>query len=397
MSQNTRPLISVLIPVYNDEDTIAATLESCINQTFQNFEIVVVNDASTDNTLGVINKYAKSDSRIKVFSNKENLKTYHTIEVALMNAVGDYTMVISGDDTYDLHALETVANVINANKDVDIIQFRRRHINSDGKITSITGPEDVRLEGDEILKYMFNRTRGSRVNHKVIRRSWQKKIRKQIKIDKKLVLGEDQVLAFILCLKAKVYIGISDVLYNYSYGAGNDGKKDIDLDHFVNYRMNIIDSMDELKRLLKSMNVELWVWDYYEALRREHYAWSVSVTDKMTSKIRNEALSIWTSRVGIVDTLVGVNLFTPAFTEKYLKFLLHHSKNNISTEVFNEYVKLINSEYGLRIADNTKAVDLLLKDNNKLKHELRSHMSVGRSIKLTAGNIKRRIVYGKKK
>lgn len=397
MSRSAHPLISVLIPVYNDEETIAATLESCINQTFQDFEIVIVNDASTDGTLSIINKYAKSDSRIKVFSNSENLKTYHTLEVALLNAVGDYTMVISGDDTYDLHTLETVASIIDANKNVDIIQFRRRHINSEGKITNVTGPEDVRLEGDEILKYMFSRTRGSRVNHKVVRRNWEKEVRKQIKLNKRLVLGEDQLLAFILCLKAKTYVGTSDVLYNYNYGAGNDGRKDIDLDYFVNYRMNIIDSMDELGRLLKGMNVEPWVWDYYENLRREHYAWSVSVTDKMTSKARDEALSVWTKRVGIVDTLVGINFFTPSFAERYLNFLSRYLGEDVNIKVFSEYVRLINSEYGLQIADSARMVDFLQKDNNKLKHELQSHMSIGKSMRLTAGNIKRRIMYGKKK
>ena len=58
-------MISIIIPLYNKEDYIRATLDSILSQTFQDFEVVVVNDGSTDNSLSVVRAY--SDSRLKVF------------------------------------------------------------------------------------------------------------------------------------------------------------------------------------------------------------------------------------------------------------------------------------------------------------------------------------------
>ena len=70
---NLQNKVSILIPVYNREDLIGQTLNSAIDQTYHNIEIIVVDNASTDNTWKVIQRYEKQDGRIKAFRNNTNI------------------------------------------------------------------------------------------------------------------------------------------------------------------------------------------------------------------------------------------------------------------------------------------------------------------------------------
>lgn len=66
--------VSIVLPVYNGADHIADSINSIINQTYQNWELIVVNDCSTDNTLEICSELSEKDSRIRVISNEKNLK-----------------------------------------------------------------------------------------------------------------------------------------------------------------------------------------------------------------------------------------------------------------------------------------------------------------------------------
>jgi glycosyltransferase involved in cell wall biosynthesis len=71
IKENNNPLVSVLIPTYNSALYIKDTLESILNQTYKNLEIIVIDDASKDSTVNIVKKY--KDKRIKLFVNKKNL------------------------------------------------------------------------------------------------------------------------------------------------------------------------------------------------------------------------------------------------------------------------------------------------------------------------------------
>ncbi|MEL6787440.1 MAG: glycosyltransferase, partial [Cyanobacteria bacterium J06607_15] len=66
------PTISVLMSVYNGDEYLIESIESIINQTYTNFEFIIINDCSTDNTETIIAQYAQQDKRIKLFNNQEN-------------------------------------------------------------------------------------------------------------------------------------------------------------------------------------------------------------------------------------------------------------------------------------------------------------------------------------
>ena len=90
--------VSLLIPVYNREDLIGQTLNSAIDQTYDNIEIIVVDNASTDNTWEVIQRYEKQDGRIKAFRNNINIGPVKNWRKCLDYATGEYAKILWSDD-----------------------------------------------------------------------------------------------------------------------------------------------------------------------------------------------------------------------------------------------------------------------------------------------------------
>lgn len=91
-------LVSILIPVYNRENIIAETIQSALNQTYRNIEVVVVDNASTDNTWAVIEDLAKKDSRINAFRNESNLGPVKNWLRCVEEASGEYGKILWSDD-----------------------------------------------------------------------------------------------------------------------------------------------------------------------------------------------------------------------------------------------------------------------------------------------------------
>jgi glycosyltransferase involved in cell wall biosynthesis len=105
------PKISVIIPVYNSAQFLPSCLESVINQTLKDIEIICINDGSTDNSLFVLQEYARRDSRIKIFS-QPNRGVSAARNVGLKIAIGEYICFIDSDDTADLNMLKKLYEVI---------------------------------------------------------------------------------------------------------------------------------------------------------------------------------------------------------------------------------------------------------------------------------------------
>ena len=114
--------ISVVIPVYNVEDYLEECLDSVVNQTFKNIEIICVNDGSTDNSLNILNKYSKKDSRIKII-NQENSGVSHARNKGLEVSRGNYVCFLDSDDYLELNALQEVHNISEINS-LDICLFK---------------------------------------------------------------------------------------------------------------------------------------------------------------------------------------------------------------------------------------------------------------------------------
>ena len=116
------PKISVIIPVYNTETYLLECLDSIVNQTLKDIEIICVNDGSTDNSLSILKEYASKDNRIKIID-KENEGQGYSRKVGLDNSTGKYILFCDSDDYYsELTAFEELYNYIEK-VEVDVVIF----------------------------------------------------------------------------------------------------------------------------------------------------------------------------------------------------------------------------------------------------------------------------------
>lgn len=98
MKSDNLPLISVIMPVYNRENYVAKAIESVLNQTYRNFEFIIIDDGSTDSSVNIIENYAEQDDRIKLTCNKENKGIYFSRNLGNSLSKGEFIAVMDSDD-----------------------------------------------------------------------------------------------------------------------------------------------------------------------------------------------------------------------------------------------------------------------------------------------------------
>ena len=87
-------MVSIILPTYNGEAYIAQSIESILSQTYKKFELIIVNDCSTDHTLEIIQRYKEKDARIRVINNIVNKKLPCSLNIGFSDARGDYLSLI---------------------------------------------------------------------------------------------------------------------------------------------------------------------------------------------------------------------------------------------------------------------------------------------------------------
>ena len=118
------PKISVIIPVYNSQKSIELSLTSVLNQNMRDFEIILINDNSKDNSLKIINEMKNYDKRIKIINNHKNMGTLYSRCIGVLNSKGKYIFMLDNDDLFLKEDIfETIYNI--AEKDnYDIVEFK---------------------------------------------------------------------------------------------------------------------------------------------------------------------------------------------------------------------------------------------------------------------------------
>lgn len=127
----SNPTVSVIIPVYNAQEGIKQCLDSLLNQSFTDFEIILLNDGSTDNSLEVIKKYAADNDFIRVID-KENEGVAKTRNKGIQLANGKYIVFIDNDDFVDSDYLERFYNEIDQEQ-LDIVLGGYKRVNQEMK------------------------------------------------------------------------------------------------------------------------------------------------------------------------------------------------------------------------------------------------------------------------
>ena len=137
----TTPRVSVIMPAYNVEQFVAEAIESILNQTFTDFEFIIVNDGSTDNTAKIITEYAKKDKRIKFINNKKNAGFITASNQCLDIAKGEYIAKMDSDDVSLPTRLEKQVKFLDENDEIGMVGAAYQIFG--GRETTIKNPEHV--------------------------------------------------------------------------------------------------------------------------------------------------------------------------------------------------------------------------------------------------------------
>lgn len=116
-----RPCVSVFIPAYNCERFIGRTIESLQQQTFTNWEAIIVDDCSSDNTFNIISKFSQKDARIIVYQNEENIGMMGNWNRGVLLCQADYFAKLDGDDKWHPQALEEAVRVLDGNLNIGLV------------------------------------------------------------------------------------------------------------------------------------------------------------------------------------------------------------------------------------------------------------------------------------
>ena len=128
-----KPLISVIIPVYNVQEYLSKCLDSVINQTLKDIEIICIDDCSSDNSYKILKDYERTNIKIKLVKHKKNMKVWTCRNYGLNIAKGEYVSFIDSDDYISENYLQTLYET--AEKyDVDIVSNLNIYADEDGKI-----------------------------------------------------------------------------------------------------------------------------------------------------------------------------------------------------------------------------------------------------------------------
>ena len=183
-----KPLISVIIPVYNVEKHLEKCLNSIINQTYKNLEIILINDGSTDKSGEICAKFSENDSRVK-FIQQENSGVSRARNVGIENSSGDFFSFIDSDDYLELDTYEYLINIVEEKK-VDAVNYEYYITYPTNEVQHIYNRVHYGLASREQAQYEL-------VNNVAF--AWNKLFSKRLvdglKFNEEVLRGEDSLFA----------------------------------------------------------------------------------------------------------------------------------------------------------------------------------------------------------
>lgn len=196
------PFFSIIIPIYNVEKYIKECIQSCLDQTFQDFEIVIIDDCGSDNSTAIVKEF--KDIRIKFFHNMENMGTLQSRLLGLHKAKGKFVLFLDGDDMLFPNILHNIHQILGQHNHIDVLSFRCKTNKAIKTIkkSPIGCHKTINLDNYFLWGKCFN----SSVIKKGIR---------QITTQAKILNGEDVYLNLIFLSLCHKYIGIKDIGYFY--------------------------------------------------------------------------------------------------------------------------------------------------------------------------------------
>ena len=279
-------LISIIVPIYNKEDYLPQCLDSIINQSYTNFEVLLINDGSTDESGKICVEYAERDIRFRYFE-KENGGVSSARNLGLERSEGAYITFIDSDDWVEFNYLEILYNALRENNaDVAISSYKSYYL--DGKfylrVYSSQEEEFLRIGKRNRDVFLEEFPKLGKLNHDfhcIASKLFKRELLESQKFDESINYGEDLYFFFNLYLKMQSIIYVKEATYIYRQHGTN-----ITLNFTESLALQEIQIHEQILKSAESQGIATFYYleklKYLVSLRIEQFPYSDAIKNYET-------------------------------------------------------------------------------------------------------------------
>ncbi len=334
------PEFSILIPAYNKQYEIKRCLATVLNQSFQNIEVLIVDDGSSDDTSKVVEEYANRDSRVRLIQNSKNESLLYSRFVGMKHARGSYALMVDADDYIELDMCQILYNHVQ-DQNIDILEFQ--YINEPSKKLGPwpnTLPNDIpkAIMSDYYSHSVWKRCYSSRVVRKLVEKADAFYCN----------MSEDGFFTVALSILAEGYKRIPNVLYHYVQQSGMSNTGFLSKEQVLRAVDSIQQKRDRLSIFLTNERSDLKEYEevYYQNDLKKVV--QLCTGDKIPIEQQLELLRCIDEQSGtrfaiqhdafIKEAIQKEKLYQGANIRKKSKILLKQFKNDVLLKAVNKVI-----------------------------------------------------------
>ena len=315
-------LVSIIIPVYNSQENLNRCISSCINQTYKNIEIMCINDGSKDESLNILKKYAKNDTRIKVID-QENMGVSVARNNGLKMCKGDYITFLDSDDFLNNDSIEIMVKIIEQEK-VDIIRTNYLRVLEDGSSHVNFNPfiKNKLYNKEDIVSKVLNKILSGEMSSHLWLLCINSKLIKNNKIEfiPGIKVMQDKLFYLKLFSKASSFYQAENVTYNYFCNSSStimSSKKSIMRIEFIVKVAELCEEILIKEGLINQVEINNLYRSHFISLCREIYFCKSSF--EAIEKIKQESCILEYQKI-----IKNTQYKKLRFDNKIVLFLLKH-------------------------------------------------------------------------
>ena len=310
--------VSIVIPVYNIEKYLPICLDSIINQTFTDFEVICVNDGSKDNSLKILEEYAKRDFRIKVIS-QENGGSGSARNNGLKNAQGKYIQFLDGDDYFELQMLETLYNLAEKHN-AEIAICSSKKVDDEGNITETKNPNSPLnlslIPFNKVFNYkdfpedIFSLTGTAPWNKLYLR---EMLLKNDLKFPR-LTGPDDLCFVHMAIVCAEKIVAIDDEFINYRFNRPNSVQT-----YRANYTIDIVKASLYIKDFLQKKGIYNLLEKAFMNATITAIRWETTLcNDEQYQKFLKDLKELMPNDWQIFSSALRADFITPEYLQNYI-------------------------------------------------------------------------------
>jgi len=198
--------ISIIIPCYNAGKYIREAVDSIVNQTYRNLEILLIDDGSVDDTKAIISEYAQQDKRVVPVFNDKNIGLIRTLNIGVKKTTGDFIARMDADDISVLNRIEILYNTFVTDPDIDVVSAAYYYLTVDGRVIRKAYPKATLSKALQFVSFFC-----TPVNHPCVMA--RAKVLKENAYDEIYIHSEDYELFSRLLNKGYHFKNLTEPLY----------------------------------------------------------------------------------------------------------------------------------------------------------------------------------------